>query len=362
MTAMSSRLMRDLQIAQRLLVKNGLPVSLIFFVTSRCNLLCRHCFYWEELNQKKNELTLDEVETISRSLPNLLSVSLTGGEPYLRKDLDQIAAAFERNSGVRNIQIPSNGLLVDQTISRAEHLLKRVSRARVSTGVSLDGLEEDHNRIRQNPKSFQRAIETFGGLKQLKPSFPNLSVGIALTVSAANCDRLDEIFEYVTRELAPDAITITLARGNPLDPSLTKVDLNAYRAFARKVIAFRRTHRLAGGLADRMVIAKEEEVYRLVSEAADATRRISPCYAGELSTVLSETGEVYLCETLDKSMGNVRDFDCDFAGLWQASQAKQARKYQKDLGCQCTYECAMSVNTLFNPRRALRITSRTLVS
>ena len=362
MAAMSPRLMRDLQIAQRILLKGGLPVNLIFFVTSRCNLLCKHCFYWEELNQKKNELTLDEVETISRSLPNLLSVSLTGGEPYLRKDLDQIAAAFEQNSGVRNIQIPSNGLLVDQTISRAEMLLRRVSRARVSTGVSLDGLEEDHNRIRQNPKSFQRAIETLKGLKQLKPSFPNLSVGIALTVSAANCDRLDQIFEYVTKELAPDALTITLARGKPLDPSLTKVDLDAYRELARKVIAFRRAHRLAGGLTDRMVIAKEEEVYRLVSEAADATHRISPCYAGELSTVLSETGEVYLCETLDKSMGNVRDFNCDFAGLWQASQAEQARQYQKDLGCQCTYECAMSVNTLFNPRRALRIASRSLVS
>jgi len=354
--------MRDLKIAQRILFKNGLPVNLIFFVTSRCNLLCRHCFYWEELNQKKNELTLDEVEKISRSLPNLLSVSLTGGEPYLRKDLDQIAAAFEQNSGVRNIQIPSNGLLVDRTISRAEKLLKRVTRARVSTGVSLDGLEEDHNRIRQNPKSFQNALETLKGLKQLKPSFPNLSVGVALTVSAANCDRLDQIFEYVTKELAPDALTITLARGNPLDPSLTKVDLHAYREFARKVIAFRRAHRLAGGLTDRMVIAKEEEVYRLVSEAADATHRISPCYAGELSTVLSETGEVYLCETLDKSMGNVRDFNCDFTSLWEASQAEQARQYQKDLGCQCTYECAMSVNTLFNPRRALRIALRTVVS
>jgi sulfatase maturation enzyme AslB (radical SAM superfamily) len=354
--------MRDLKIAQRLLFKKGLPVNLIFFVTSRCNLLCQHCFYWEELNKKKNELTLDEIENLTRSLPNLLSVSLTGGEPYLRKDLDRIASAFEQNSGVRNIQIPSNGLLVDQTISRAETLLDRVSRARVSTGVSLDGLEEDHNRIRQNPKSFQRAIETFQALKLLKPRFPNLSVGIALTVSAANCDRLDSIFEYVTKELEPDAITITLARGNPLDASLTQVDLAAYREFAAKVVSFRRDHRLAGGLIDRMVIAKEEEVYRLVAEAAEATRRISPCYAGELSTVLSETGEVYLCETLDKSMGNVRDFNCDFASLWYASQAARARRYQKDLGCQCTYECAMSVNTLFNPRRALRIASRTLVS
>ncbi len=54
-------------------------------------------------------------------------------------------------------------------------------------------------------------------------------------------------------------------------------------------------------------------------------------------------------------MGNVRDFECDFARLWQADLAEQGRRYQKELGCQCTYECAMSINSLFNPGRALRI-------
>ena len=89
------RVTRNLGIASRLFIKQGLPVNLIFFVTSKCNLLCRHCFYWEELNLPKNELSLDEIEKVARSLPNLLSLSLTGGEPYLRPDLPDIAAAFE---------------------------------------------------------------------------------------------------------------------------------------------------------------------------------------------------------------------------------------------------------------------------
>ncbi|MEE8587230.1 MAG: radical SAM protein, partial [Acidobacteriota bacterium] len=54
-------------------------------------------------------------------------------------------------------------------------------------------------------------------------------------------------------------------------------------------------------------------------------------------------------------MGNVREFDCDFSKLWFSRSADEGRRYQKELGCQCTYECAMSVNTLFNPRRAARI-------
>jgi len=345
----------DLRIAGRIFKKRGLPANLIFFVTSRCNLLCTHCFYWEELNKRKNELSLDEIEIVARSLPNLLSVSLTGGEPYLRQDLPDVAAAFERHSQVRNIQIPSNGLLVDKTLERVTELLSKVRRARVATGVSLDGPEEIHNRIRQHPKSFEKAVETLRELKKLKPAFPNLSVGVALTVSSANQSQLDGFCRYVEEELQPDAITITLVRGNPLDPELKKVDLSIYREFSNRVVAYRRAHRLTDGWGDRLVIAKEEETYRLIAEAAGATRRISPCYAGELIGILSETGEVYVCETLNKSMGNIRNFGGDFAALWESPQAEEARRYQKELGCQCTYECAMSVNTLFNPSRALRI-------
>lgn len=348
----------DLQIARRLLVRAGPPVNLIFFVTSRCNLLCSHCFYWEELNGNKRELTLEEIEKISRSLPNLLSVSLTGGEPYLRKDLPEIAAAFERNSRVRNLQIPSNGLLVDKTLERAESLLEKVRRARVCTGVSLDGPRDVHNEIRRDTRSFDRALETLAGLKALKPRFPNLSVGVALTVTAANQDRLDEFFDFVEERLRPDAVTITLARGEPMDPRLKQVDLAVYRRFSQRVLAYRRRHRLTDGWTDRLVIAKEAETYELIGEAAVADRRIAPCYAGELIGVLSETGEVRLCETLDRSMGNVRDFDCDLTALWSAAQAESARRYQHHLGCQCTYECAMSVNSLFNPRRAVRIAAR----
>ena len=360
MPEMSILSLGNLQWATRLVHKRGLPVSLIFFVTSRCNLLCTHCFYWEELNKKKDELDLEEIERISRSLPNLLTLSLTGGEPYLRPDLPEIAAAFEKNSGVKNIQIPSNGLLVGKTIARAEQLLQKVRKARVCTGVSLDGPEDIHNRIRQNPKSFQRAVETLSELKKLKPSFPNLSVGVALTISSANQDRLDEFYRLVERDLQPDAITITLVRGHPIDESLKSVNLNRYREFSRKVVAYRRAHRLTDGWSDRLVIAKEEETYRLIGEAAQASSRISPCYAGELIGVLSETGEVHLCETLDRSMGNVRSFNCDLASLWKARAAQSARKYQKDLGCQCTYECAMSVNAAFQPRRAWRILRRSL--
>jgi hypothetical protein len=173
---------------------------------------------------------------------------------------------------------------------------------------------------------------------------------------------LENFFHYLQEDLRPDAVTITLARGEPLDSSLKEVNPAIYHRFARKVIQYRRSHQLTDGWSDHLVIAKEEETYRLIQKAAAAERRISPCYAGELIGILSETGDVYLCETLDKKMGNIRDFDCDFSRLWSASRAEAARRYQKELQCQCTYECAMSVNTLFNPSRALRIAGQAVRS
>jgi len=41
--------------------------TVIFFVTSRCNALCRTCFYWQELNQK-GDLTFDEIKIISETM------------------------------------------------------------------------------------------------------------------------------------------------------------------------------------------------------------------------------------------------------------------------------------------------------
>ena len=180
-------------------------------------------------------------------------------------------------------------------------------------------------------------------------------MGVALTVSSANQNRLDEFYDLIDRELQPDAVTITLVRGNPIDPSLREVDFKRYQEFSQRVLRYRRAHRLTDSWMDRLVMAKEEETYRLIGEAAQAEQRISPCYGGELIGILSETGEVHVCETLDKSMGNIRDYEGNFAKLWRSERADSGRRFQKELGCQCTYECAMSINSLFNPRRALRI-------
>ena len=72
------------------------PGFLIFYVTNRCNFRCNFCFYRDEIDKglKPDELTLDEIKKFSKTIGPLIQLSLTGGEPYLRKEFIEIADVF----------------------------------------------------------------------------------------------------------------------------------------------------------------------------------------------------------------------------------------------------------------------------
>src|SRR5688500_19607938 len=59
--------------------------TVILFVTSRCNSLCRTCFYHNELNQP-GDMTFEEIEKVSRTMPPITDLWLSGGEPTLRHE------------------------------------------------------------------------------------------------------------------------------------------------------------------------------------------------------------------------------------------------------------------------------------
>ena len=84
--------------------------SVFLFVTSTCNSLCRTCFYWDELNQGR-DLSFEQIEELSRTAPRFHKLWISGGEPFMRKELAEIVELFYVNNGVRHINLPTNGLL-----------------------------------------------------------------------------------------------------------------------------------------------------------------------------------------------------------------------------------------------------------
>src|SRR4026207_1833647 len=84
--------------------------TVILFVTSRCNALCQTCFYHAELNHP-GDMTFAQIEKISRTMPPITDLWLSGGEPTLRRDLSEIINLFVANNAVNRIIIPTNGLI-----------------------------------------------------------------------------------------------------------------------------------------------------------------------------------------------------------------------------------------------------------
>src|SRR3989338_5901683 len=101
-----------------------LPRHMILFVTSRCNLKCKQCFYWEDmdLNQGKFDIKIEEIEALanSKTLQKLMWLQIGGGEPFLRKDIGQIIQTFSRLPELRHITIPTNGYFIDLVAQEVE--------------------------------------------------------------------------------------------------------------------------------------------------------------------------------------------------------------------------------------------------
>ncbi len=117
--------------------KGELPVYLVYFITDACNAKCKHCLLadgahpgWEEpsMTYRKQELSLEEIDKVSSSMGkgSLMFLLPTGGEPFLRKDIGEIIKIFHKNTGVRNVGIPTNGSTTARTVSIVKDLVREL--------------------------------------------------------------------------------------------------------------------------------------------------------------------------------------------------------------------------------------------
>ena len=104
---------------------NRFPPYLIFFPTSRCNASCDHCFNWQRTGQAKktDELTVDEIRKTFKDYGHLKYVTISGGEPMLRDDIDQISRVFYQYNGVQGISLHTNGYFSDKLASVSKEII-----------------------------------------------------------------------------------------------------------------------------------------------------------------------------------------------------------------------------------------------
>lgn len=332
------------------------PIHLTLFVTRRCNANCPFCFYLKketEGQERGKELSLDEIERFSRTTGPLLWLSLSGGEVFLREDLVEICRAFYANSTPSITLLSTNGMMPEVIREKTEAILGHLKESTVAVKLSLDGVGEAHDRMRATPGSFERVMKTYGLLGGLLDRYPNFELGINTVLTAENEDMMDEVIDFVGRLDNIKTHTISLVRGELGDKSFKQLDIKNYERAARRL-----EEGLASGAAStyrfrgaRLKAAQDIIQRKLILKTLREDRRVTDCYAGTLNVVVTETGDVYPCETLDRKMGSLRESGYDLKRVIKSPEAKEVIEHIRAGRCHCTHECFMMTNILFNPAK-----------
>lgn len=116
------------------------PLTVIFNVTNRCNLRCKHCYAAYYDRSPKNEMTADEIKKLILDLKKngCLRINFAGGEPLLRPDIGKLVN-FVKSQGL-GVDLTSNGILVPVRLDD----IKNIN----CLTVSLDGRPENHDILR----------------------------------------------------------------------------------------------------------------------------------------------------------------------------------------------------------------------
>ena len=334
------------------------PVSLVHFVTNRCNARCSFCFIdFDNPNTFKGELSLNEIDDLTKNLgKSLLNVNFTGGEPFARKDMLDIAKLYIKNSTIQSIYITTNASLPDRIEKFAKEIASNDSSIEQSFQISIDDLPERHNKVRKIKNLFDKCMDTYKFLKELNIS--NINPVVNITVSQENCDNIEEIYKYFTESCKIGSLKACIVRDEgiyktPTDK--TKKIYDAYVWLTNKINSDIKNDKVSNynknSIQGKIHQKKDILSYEMVKETYLKPKFISRCHAGGLFGIITGDGKVFPCEILEKNlMGDLRENQMNLMKIWKNNLSKETRKFIKKTNCNCTYECALSYNILGNWR------------
>lgn len=158
------------------------PLAIKWYITGRCNLRCSHCYLSSYVDHPDLTKILNVIDFLATK--NLYSISLLGGEPLLRSDLETIIQKL--SSYKIKTSIASNATLLTQERARSiyEAGLKEIQ-------VSLESNKEnEHNQIRGKGTFYKTLNGMNAALKE------GIKVTLAFTIKKTNIDEIPEYFKF----------------------------------------------------------------------------------------------------------------------------------------------------------------------
>ena len=327
---------------------NRTPPHLILFVTSSCNLRCKHCFYWKNIEKfnPKDMLSLEEIKNISKNFGPIHYLTITGGEPILRKDLFEIIKIFYQNNKVKHLALHTNGYYTDKIKELVTSLVKEFPDMIITVSLSLDHIGNKHDKIRGKKNAFNNLVNTINSLSPLLEN-KNFDINVNSVFSSYNQDEIHNIHDFIENKVGCYH-ALCLVRGDSKNKTAKNIDIEKYRMISDHLerIEPKRKHNFPFSLTSKLI---DQVIKDLVIRTVKEKRMILPCYAGKKSVVILENGDVYPCELLNKSFGNIKDYDYNIKKIMNTENANIIRRFIKDKRCYCTFECILPLNIIYSP-------------
>jgi len=305
------------------------PRHLTYETTYQCNCRCIFCKRWKVgLKNIKNELTTEQALNMVKGAKKIgvKFISFSGGEPMLRKDLFEVANYTKKN-GI-NTYLNTNGVLI------TEKNIERVIDSFDGISISIDSVNPSkHDHIRGLSGAFKKALNAVDLISKYTD---NIKVGMVVTT-----ENVDEIEEYAKffreRGIGHTFQPVHSNPANLLVVNDEKIRKFGYNSFKKKWM----------GIFERLNL--NDEYYLLFPEFLCRPHTLVNrfvCFAGSRSIFINPYGEVFPCESLRISQGNVKKEP--LTKIWK--DMKELRKFlsSKERKCICWWACTA--------RRYLRLT------
>ncbi len=282
---------------------------------------------------------------------------MSGGEPFLRKDLPEIVRSACQHLRPAVVHIPTNAIMPERIEKTTREILDIIHKEAPGTLLtikpSFDGIGEQHNTIRGVPGNFELLLDTIKRLNALKDEYKYLHVGVGTVVSKFNQNDLDEIIKFAG-ELGVDTYINEIAEEREeffnLGSGITP-DEDSYRKIMLVFKENVRSRMKNMKLLSRITTAMRLVYYDLAADILKEGKQVIPCYAGILNVHINSDGAVWPCAVLayNGEMGKLTP-ENDFLDIWNSKEACLVRKSIKNGECACPLANQAYSNILMNPK------------
>lgn len=271
-------------------------------VTYRCNARCHMCNIWQNPSTKQDEMSLKVIEKLPSGLK---FANITGGEPFLRDDIEGIVRIIR--SKARRVVISTNGYLTDRILD----VVKK--NTDIGVRISLEGLPKANDDLRGIKDGFDHGIRTLLKLYDLGIK----DIGFGITVSDKNATDLMELYSLANAmgvQFATAAIHNTYYF-HKFDNQITQPDMIA-EEFKKLINSQLKSRTPKNWFRAYLNHGLVNYIY--------GKPRLLPCGAARDVFFVDPFGEVRPCNAMEVSMGNLKD--SLFDQIWNGQKAEEIRK------------------------------------